>query len=389
MTTTTQEFDYIIVGAGCSGLSLVVRMIQSGSFTDKKILIIDKAPKAGSDKTWCFWDDGSIAAFWQDSGIIYHEWKTLWFKHPVQNLQLDIGSYSYKMIRSVDFERHCLTVINAARNVTLHYGEVINIDASKGAINTADTAYVAPVIFSSVLLNPPVLKQNELYLLQHFRGWWIETTYDAFDPAQADLMNFNTDQKNGCTFLYVLAVNKRKALVEYTLFTEDELGDNQYNGGLQQFIAAELKLNDYRIVKIENGVIPMTDLQFPQREGKVFFIGTAGGQTKASTGYTFSFIQKQTAALVKSLQENNMPAVYKQPSRFRFYDSVLLRILHEKKIKGADVFFRMFRKNKAADVLRFLDNESNFLQELKIMQSSDKSVFIPAAIKTIVGAGKL
>lgn len=384
MDNTAQEFDYIILGAGCSGLSLAVRMIQSGSFTNKKILIIDKTFKQANDKTWCFWDDGGIESFWKNARLINHEWKQLWLKHPEGNLKLDIEPYSYKMIRSADFNRYCFSIVSSASNIQIQYDEVINIDAEKGIVNTTDAAYVGSVIFSSVLLEPPVLKQNEYYLLQHFRGWWIETQYDAFDSTQADLMNFRTGQRHGCTFLYVLPVSTRKALIEYTLFTEDELKDSEYGEGLDEFIREELKINEYRIIEIEKGIIPMTDLRFPLQKGKVFFIGTAGGQTKASTGYTFSFIQKQTAALVASMQQNETPAVYKQPNRFRFYDSVLLRILHERKITGADVFFRMFKKNKPANVLRFLDNESNFLQELIIMHSTDKAKFIPAAIKTII-----
>jgi lycopene beta-cyclase len=57
--------------------------------------------------------------------------------------------------------------------------------------------------------------------------------------------------------------------------------------------------------------------------------------------------------------------------------------LHERKITGADVFYSMFKKNKTTSLLRFLDNESNMLEELVIMNSTKKKVFIPAAIKTL------
>ena len=125
----------------------------------------------------------------------------------------------------------------------------------------------------------------------------------------------------------------------------------------------------------------MTNLHFPKQDGKLFYIGTAGGQTKASSGYTFQFIQKQSAVIVEKLIQNKEPLVDVSAKRFHFYDSVLLRVLHERKVGGADVFYQMFLRNKATKVLKFLDNESSLLEELQIMNSTDKSVFIPAAIK--------
>jgi lycopene beta-cyclase len=54
----TEEFDYIIAGSGCAGLSLLYRLISNESFQHKKILVIDKDLKNKNDRTWCFWEDG-------------------------------------------------------------------------------------------------------------------------------------------------------------------------------------------------------------------------------------------------------------------------------------------------------------------------------------------
>ena len=51
----------------------------------------------------------------------------------------------------------------------------------------------------------------------------------------------------------------------------------------------------------EFGIIPMTNADFPFFKNGMYYIGTAGGQTKASTGYTFRFIQKQADAIVEQL----------------------------------------------------------------------------------------
>jgi len=373
-------YDYIILGAGCSGLSLLVRLIQSGEFHQKKILLIDKQPKNLNDRTWCFWEKDP--GYFED--IIHHRFNKLWVKHPAGNINLNIASYTYKMIRGIDFYNHCFNIINKARNVTVMYGEVSGIDTERGIVSSGEEQYEAKSIFSSVLLQPPQLYKGQHYLLQHFHGWWIETTEDFFNPAEADLMNFKTSQQYGCAFVYVLPVSSRRALVEYTLFTETQLKTSEYEDGLSIFIHDELKLINYAITETEHGVIPMTNIRFPVQQGRVFFIGTAGGQTKPSTGYTFRFIQKQSEALVAALIKNGSPQVAKVARRFMFYDSVLLRVLQERKLGGADLFYKMFLKNKASKVLRFLDNETSFSEELLIMNSTKKTVFIPAAIKELI-----
>ncbi|MEO7310868.1 MAG: lycopene cyclase family protein [Chitinophagaceae bacterium] len=371
-----QSFDYIILGAGCAGLSLAVRLVESGQFADKKILLCDKQPKNLNDRTWCFWEQEP--GYFE--GIVHHRYDKLWLKHPQGNLDLDIVPYSYKMIRGIDFYNHCFTILHKAPNVTVMYGEVSGIDTNAGIVSSGDEQYKAEHIFSSVLLQPPQLHTNQYYLLQHFRGWWVETSEDFFNPGEADMMNFNTSQEHGCTFVYVLPVSKRRALVEYTLFTEQELQPEQYDEGLKTFISQQLHLTDYTIHEVEHGVIPMTNIHFPQQEGKVVFIGTAGGQTKASTGYTFRFIQKQSDAIVAALAGSGKLVLPKTAARFMFYDSVLLRVLQEGKQSGADVFYRMFFKNKGRNVLRFLDNESSIGEELEIMNSTKKSVFVRAGI---------
>lgn len=359
-------------------------MLHSKKLSSKKILLVDKSPKSGNDKTWCFWDKGNISSFWNDANIIHHEWTKLFVKaNGKKDLLLDAGGYRYKMIRSADFYQYCFSEIKKAPNVSVVYGNVSGINSEMGIVSCDDVEYEGSYIFSSVLLQDPVLQENDIYLLQHFKGWLVETSTDFFDDRQADLMNFKTSQQHGCTFLYVLPVSKRKALIEYTLFTEDIIEEAEYDRGLNDFIINELRLREYHIAESEKGIIPMTNMHFPGQQGCVFFIGTAGGQTKASTGYTFSFIQKQTEQIVRSMEVNGKPVALKKPRRFNFYDTVLLRILYERKISGAEVFYDLFRKNRASKIFKFLDNETNLVEELQVMNTTSKRIFIPASMKSI------
>ncbi len=182
-------------------------------------------------------------------------------------------------------------------------------------------------------------------------------------------MDFRISQQQGTAFVYVMPFTPHRALIEYTLFNDKVWSKEEYNAGLKEYINAILKINDYTILEEESGVIPMTNYRFPHTEGHITFLGTAGGQTKASSGYTFQFIQKQTAQLVDAMVHNLKPVVETgfMSKRFHWYDAALLNILHNNKLPGDFIFKELFKNNKVTDVLQFLDNETSLLQEMKII----------------------
>jgi lycopene beta-cyclase len=221
-------------------------------------------------------------------------------------------------------------------------------------------------------------------LLQHFKGWIIETTSKAFDPNLATFMDFRFDQSRGATFAYVLPFSETKAMVEYTLFTEIILANHEYEKELKKYIEDFLNIKEYKITEKEFGVIPMTTRSFDFYKNSIYNIGTVGGQTKASSGYTFQFIQKQSDLILRSLIDNKpLRRIVSASKRFLFYDKVLLNVLQNKKVTGKEIFSTMFKKNKPEQVLKFLDNESSLTEELKIISTLPTLPFLKAAIRQL------
>lgn len=379
----SQSYDYIIAGAGCAGLSLAVHMIRSGQFTGKKILIADRDHKSNNDRTWSFWE--------QTPGIfepvVFRKWSKTWFHNEGFSKLLDLSPYEYKMIRGIDFYQYCFSVIRGQPGFEFLQGEIgpVQQEGNRALIRIGKDQYSADYIFSSLYKGRPDLGKKDHYLLQHFRGWVIETKDDVFNPDEATLMDFRTGQQKGTTFVYIKPFSKTKALVEYTLFTGELLESSQYDQGLQEYINRFITKNEYQIAEIENGIIPMTNYRFPAVEGRVIRLGTSGGQTKASSGYTFQFIQKHSEKLVQSLIKKGNPFIARPGGkwRFRFYDSVLLNILANKKWPGDRIFTDLFRKNNVTGVLKFLDNESSPAGELKIISSLPTLPFLKAALKQL------
>lgn len=359
-------------------------MLRSGSFADKKILLIDKETKIKNDRTWCFWEKEN--GFFDE--IVYKKWDSISFLSDSFSCSMNIVPYQYKMIRGADFYRFCFDEIRKHSNVEIVYGNVEGFKYEKEAIifniNDKEIKLFDPgtQIFNSVY-KPGEPVKGTIRLLQHFKGWIIKTDKPIFKSSEATIMDFRVHQLHGTTFAYVLPFNETTALVEYTLFTKQLLLKEQYDAELREYISQYLGTSDYTIIEEEFGVIPMTN-------EKIYFgwngwqIGTAGGQTKASTGYTFQFIQKQSQQITDCLvQKKNLNYLPQTAKRFRFYDNTLLHILYHNKIPGKKIFTQLFKKNKPQQVLKFLDNESSLAEELKIISTLPTIPFLKAALRQV------
>ena len=378
-------YDFIFLGAGCATLSIVMRMIKSGKFADKKILLIDKEPKSKNDRTWCFWEKEN--GFFEN--IVYKKWGKLSFLSEEYSNTMDISPYQYKMIRGGDFYNYCFSEITKYPNIEIFYGKVNSISFKKdqATIELDDREYVfdGAIIFNSIFYEGiNRTSGSTIDLLQHFKGWMIETPSAAFDPTIATFMDFRIDQKRGTTFAYVLPLSETKALVEYTLFTKSILKEEEYKSELKNYLTNFLKLDKYKITEEEFGVILMTTRKFDFYRGDAYNIGSAGGQTKASSGYTFQFIQKQAEAIIWSLiEKGDLLEAITTSSRFHFYDKVLLDVLDNKRVSGKQVFTTLFKKNKSQQVLKFLDNESSSSEELQIISTLPILPFLRAAFNQL------
>jgi lycopene beta-cyclase len=386
MVSRLMEYDYIIAGSGCAGLSLLHGMLSDPHLRSKKILVIDRDKKQKNDRTWCFWEkeQGPFES------VVHHQWKTLEFLTPEFDRRFDLEPYSYKMIRGIDFYKHVMDFASSFDNVDFKYTDIEKIDAEgdKARVKTASGTYTAPFIFNSTaLFHPEMNPENSL--LQHFTGWVIRTDQPAFDEKVGTLMDFRLDQKHGTTFMYVLPTSSTEALIEYTLFTEKVLEKEEYESALKDYIRDYLNLETYEILHTEFGIIPMSLARFessPNGSGSIINIGTAGGFTKASSGYTFQFIQKNTESILEAMKKGKSPNV---TTRFReqmyqWYDRTLLDVLIENKMEGREVFARIFRKRSPTCILAFLGNESSAWDDLQIMSSLPILPFLTSGIKQLI-----
>ncbi|RLV71383.1 lycopene cyclase [Streptomyces sp. CBMAI 2042] len=363
--------DVVIVGAGAAGLSLAYHLCAPGGAVPLSVVLVDAppGPLRPPPRTWCYWEppggayDSALAASWPRLRVRAADGAAT---------VTDPSPYRYKMLRSDAFEalvgrrlsdapgfRRIEATVTAVRDAPDGGGEVL---AQDGRVLVRGRR-----VFDS---RPPGrLPPARTTLLQHFMGWFVRTERPAFDPTTADLMDFRTPQPaRGLSFGYVLPLDPHTALVEYTEFSPAPLSPEAYRRALGHYTQEVLKLGEFRVTAQERGVIPMTDGHFPRSDGRsVHRIGTAGGATRPSTGYTFAAVQRQSRSVADRLRagrELRMPAPY--GARPRAMDAVMLRALDSGRVDGSDFFTRLFRDVPAARLLRFLDAGSHLHEDLLI-----------------------
>jgi lycopene beta-cyclase len=375
--------DIIIAGGGASGLSLACRLAESIELKDKNIIIIDKDTKSTNDRTWCFWEKDE--SYFES--IIFHKWQNLRIDGEGEVLTRNIKPYSYKMLRAQDFYRFAKDKIGNKKNIKWVHADITKIFTENNVAHvvTNEGEFTAAWCFSSIPYQK-IDKINNLYLDQHFKGWFIKTKNPTFNAKEAHFMDFRTPQKDETRFLYVLPYNENEALVEIAVFSRIHLSENQYQSIIEVYLENHwnLKREDYVINHEENGNIPMTDASFKEVEGRTIYIGMAGGDTRSSTGFTFMNIQRRVERIVKALEIGGNPGETLRFNRFVWYDKVLLRVLEEKTYPGEQLFMRLFKKNPIQRILAFLQGESGILMEIKVMQTAPLKEFINSAISVLM-----
>ena len=376
-----KHYHYIFTGAGLSALMTVYEMIISGKFNDKTILLLDENPKKSNDRTWCFWDNTSLF-----DEIISKKWDVALFADDNFRRDLDLNPYQYKIIRGLDFYNLVFDLISRQKNIHFTNQKVIDFEelGNHCIVKTENENYTCNKIFNSIY-NPNLVNNQWKYplLQQHFIGWFIKSKEEVFEKNKTTFMDFSVEQRGNTRFMYVLPTSSTEALLEYTLFSKDLLPKEEYENEIQIYIK-KLGITDYEIVEKEQGNIPMTSYKFWKHNTKnIINIGSVGGWTKASTGYTFKNTTKKSKELVELLSNETDFRKFHKMDKFWFYDLLFLDVLFKRNDLGSTVFSALFKKGNPTLIFKFLDEETTFWEDLQVIWKCPKGLFIRALLGRI------
>ena len=354
-----KDFDYIIIGGGCAGLSLAYELEVHKKLENKTLAIIEPRSEYKRDKTWSFWK--IIPHNFDD--CVKKSWKNFSINIPNETKFLECNEYPYQCIDSGLFYEKVNEKLNINKNI--YFFKNINEINSKNSI-----------IFNSV----PKLNRNNNDLWQHFFGVEIETKTNFFDDEIMNLMDFDCEQRKSVHFFYTLPYNKNKALVETTwLSNMNDNSQKDYENQIKEYLENHLNIKDYKINYKEEGAIP---LFYPlnKRESNIINIGTAGGMTRLSTGYTFLNIQEHSKFIRENLENITKTKVFEIKKKYQFLDKIFLKVIKKHSKIMPNIFFKMF-SGSSKNVIKFLSNKSNILEDFSIILKMPKWTFIKALFK--------
>ena len=349
-----KEFDYVIIGGGCAGLSLAYELDLHQKLNEKTLAIIEPRAEYKRDKTWSFWKvsphnfEDCVKKSWNNFHITSHKTS----KH-------NCRKFPYQTIDSGLFYEKILNKLRKNKNIEF-FKDMKNLNTNNS------------FIFNSVV-NIKNFTEDNKNLWQHFYGIEIETKdniddYSQFDWGSVGLMELSLPTQLGVHFFYVLPFERNKALIETTWISKG--GDKalmSYQSEIENYLQSNLRIKkeNYKIVYKEQGAIPLFHPVYKEEKNKIN-IGTAGGMTRLSTGYTFVNIQEHSKFIRKNLENIRNVKKFKIKKKYMFFDKIFLKVLEKNPKKMPDIFFGLFW-GAGTPVVKFLSGTSNIFEDLIVI----------------------
>lgn len=369
-----QLYDYAIIGAGVSGLTLAW-LLGDSSLADRRVLLIDGARDDDELRTLSFWSPGPMPL----EPLVRHRWSRLRLHVDAADHDVPIHDHTYRTFFFADLQRETKARLAQRAGNRIVEGRVDRVvqDADGAFLSVRGRTFRARWVFDSRfhLASLAVDLRRHHLLRQHFHGWIVRTRRDTFTPDVATLLDFRADVLPGTGFFYVLPFAAREALVE--LVTLEPVDAEPMT---RAYLAEAFGVDDVELVDRESGISPMTEQPFAWRDGaRVRRIGVAAGRLKPSTGYALTRIVDDCVAVVDSLERHGHP--FARPPAARFYrllDAVLLEVWSTRPEVIPPVFGAMFLRNPVDRVLRFLDERAGAGEILRLILTLPKRPFLAA-----------
>ena len=364
-----KEFDYIILGGGLSGLTLAYELNKQGCLENKTLCILEKRKEYSRDKSWSYWDFENN----KFPNCVIGSWDTFSITLNQKTINITCPQSPYRTIDSKKFYDFVTDQLRSNDNiVTVMDCTIQTIEGH--AIHTNKGNYVGKVIYDSLI----ELSHQTPTMYQHFFGCEVETDNDCFNENIVDLMNFDCSQDGGLHFFYTLPFSKNKALIETTWYSKIIKKQSEYQNEIDHYLRE--KNIKGKITYTEYGAIPL-NLKKTNKKSNLskdyIKIGSAGRLTRASTGYTFQAIQSFSEQLAGNLKlDHNLTVPNIRHKKYDFLDEIFLSVMEHEYKSMPGIFFNLFKSNDSVATISFLSDRSNWIQDLKVILSMPKLIFI-------------
>ncbi len=360
-------YDAVIAGGGLAGLSLAAHL-ATGGWGDRRVLLVDDGRPAA--RSWAFWSDrpGPLDAAVSRS-----------FAHVrVGDRSVSLAPYRYRVVTRDDLSTVVGRLLARCPGFECRYGTVEHMSAD-GTVVVDGRAIEARWAFDSVTRLPAGTPPDARLA---FTGWTVRSQRPVFDPATPVLFDFGTPQGDGARFVYVRPDDAYHALVELTAFVPRHAAAPsavERAEALRAYLGGAVE-----VLGTEEAVLPLRTRAVRRATGRVLAIGAAGGLVKASTGYAYTRIQRDSAAIARSLARHGDPYHTGPPRRrYRLLDAVLLDVFDRDPGSLPRAFERLFAGLPAARVLRFLDEDAGPADVVRVMAALPPLPYLASLAKVL------
>jgi lycopene beta-cyclase len=367
------DFDLLILGGGCAGLSLAM---QLASFNERipKTLILEKRARYENDRTWCFWGDEKTPF----ASLCRHRWRAVSVANSDKSVRVECGVSPYRMLASEQFYNAAIAALSRTSRIQLQMDSQLlsepqfrdgcwQFQTSSGALSAAmvvDTRPLAPVADDAALM------------WQSFLGQEIECSQPVFGPDCVELMSFSKASPDGVAFTYVLPISSTRALVEFTSFAVRPHPAQSLSVGLAAAIEQRVKGADFAVFRSEQGVLPMglvpamKALGGHDKRSTYVRVGLFAGAARPATGYAFQRIQRWAAHCAARIAGGRPPVVHaKDPWLLARMDRLFLSVLKRQPHLAPQMFVDLFGHADSQRVIRFLSDEASHFDYAAIVMA--------------------
>ena len=365
------DTDVAILGGGCAGLSLAVRLAGSGL----RVTVVEPRLEYEDDRVWSFFrtrPDPFAACV-----------RVSWSKWHVSSSGVKVPRTSdrlrYESVSSGAFYQLALQICDAAPNVDLRLGTSVLADPLPPAMDgpwRVETG--AGQLTSRYVIDTRPTGRTSGYG-QSFLGQEIRVGFDAFDPDDVPMMCFAAPRPDRVDFLYILPFARDEALVEVTTFGAEIPDISEHRRWLEGEIAQLTRGQAFDVLREERAFIPMVLPQpgAPIARARFAHAGLRGGAARPSTGYAYQRIQQMadlcTAQILRGADGIDLRI---DSPVTRFMDGVFLRVLQRRPDRGPALFSALFRNAPADRLERFLSGSTAQIDRVSVMASLPPAPFL-------------
>jgi lycopene beta-cyclase len=372
-----QNFDIGIIGAGLSGLTLANALQNKKNFN---FILFEKELSVKNDKTYSFWSGPGLFDIKKTFNVKpKKEWSQIEIKVKGNAYKINLGEFRYACYESK-------LVLNELYKKVLKKGIKIKQGTSINQIKNNKANWVINVNKEKFFLDKIVdSRPNSTFddkfpsLKQVFIGSEIISNKKIFDDDVVTLMDFFESKKN-VVFTYILPYSKNRALVETTFFS------NRINfKEVEKLHKKTLKKFDIReILRTEKAVLPMSPYVQPITDKKYFKIGNFGGASRPSSGYAFTRIALWASKIKANNEFCDELIKYKKNALTNWLDTIFLSVLRSSPHEGPEIFRIFFTKVPIVSVIRFLSDQSRFIDYVIIILKLPKFVMLKGLMRLYV-----